>query len=65
MTYYNPYRTTQTEFFNRQIERTYLSGPNIGGAPVGEFLQVHINGAMEYDLVGEVLVDEIFLSSKR
>jgi ribosomal protein S12 methylthiotransferase len=39
--------------------------PNIQGAPVGEFLQVHVNGAMEYDLVGEVLVDEIFLSSKR
>jgi ribosomal protein S12 methylthiotransferase len=39
--------------------------PNISGAPVGEFLQVHINGAMEYDLVGEVMVDEIFVSSKR
>ena len=39
--------------------------PNISGAPVGDFLQVHINGAMEYDLVGEVLMDEIFVSSKR
>lgn len=39
--------------------------PNISGAPIGEFLQVHINGAMEYDLVGEVLMDEIFVSSKR
>ena len=39
--------------------------PNISGAPVGEFLQVHINGAMEYDLVGEVLMEEIFVSSKR
>jgi ribosomal protein S12 methylthiotransferase len=39
--------------------------PNIQGAPVGEFLQVHINGAMEYDLVGEVLVDELFLSQKQ
>ena len=38
--------------------------PNIQGAPVGEFLQVHINGAMEYDLVGEVLMDELFLSRK-
>jgi ribosomal protein S12 methylthiotransferase len=38
--------------------------PNIQGALVGEFLQVHINGAMEYDLVGEVLVDELFLSQK-
>jgi ribosomal protein S12 methylthiotransferase len=38
--------------------------PNVSGAPVGEFLQVHINGAMEYDLVGEVLMDEIFLSRK-
>jgi ribosomal protein S12 methylthiotransferase len=39
--------------------------PNVQGAPVGEFLQVHINGAMEYDLVGEVLINEVFLSSKR
>jgi ribosomal protein S12 methylthiotransferase len=38
--------------------------PNVQGAPVGEFLQVHINGAMEYDLVGEVLINEVFLSSK-
>ncbi len=38
--------------------------PNIQGAPIGEFLQVHINGAMEYDLVGEVLVDELFVSRK-
>ena len=38
--------------------------PGIQGAPVGEFIQVHINGAMEYDLVGEVLMDEIFLSKK-
>jgi len=38
--------------------------PGVRGVPVGEMLQVHINGAMEYDLVGEPLVAEVF-SSKR
>jgi ribosomal protein S12 methylthiotransferase len=38
--------------------------PGVRGVPIGEMLQVHINGAMEYDLVGEPLVAEVF-SSKR
>lgn len=38
--------------------------PGVSGIPVGEMLEVHINSAMEYDLVGEVLVEEIF-SSRR
>jgi ribosomal protein S12 methylthiotransferase len=38
--------------------------PGLSGIPAGEMLQVHINGAMEYDLVGEPLVVETF-SSKR
>ena len=38
--------------------------PGISGIPIGEMLTVHINSAMEYDLVGEVLVEEIF-SSRR
>jgi len=32
--------------------------------PAGTMLQVHINGAMEYDLVGEPLVAETFTSRK-
>ena len=38
--------------------------PGVSGIPIGEMLTVHINSAMEYDLVGEVLVEEIF-SSRR
>jgi ribosomal protein S12 methylthiotransferase len=38
--------------------------PGVRGAPRGAMIQVHINGAMEYDLVGEPLVAEVF-SSKR
>ncbi len=38
--------------------------PGVRGVPRGEMIQVHINGAMEYDLVGEPLVAEVF-SSKR
>lgn len=38
--------------------------PGVKGVPVGEMIQVHINGAMEYDLVGEPLLAETF-SSKR
>jgi len=38
--------------------------PGVRGVPAGEMIQVHINGAMEYDLVGEPLVGETF-SSKR
>ena len=36
--------------------------PGIAEAPAGEILQVHINGALEYDLVGEPLVAETFSS---
>ncbi|HAJ37250.1 MAG TPA: 30S ribosomal protein S12 methylthiotransferase RimO [Chloroflexi bacterium] len=38
--------------------------PGVRGVQRGEMIQVHINGAMEYDLVGEPLVTEVF-SSKR
>lgn len=38
--------------------------PGISGAPIGEMMEVHINGAMEYDLVGEALVVETFRSKK-
>lgn len=36
--------------------------PGIAEAPAGEILQVHINGALEYDLVGEPLMAETFSS---
>ena len=36
--------------------------PGISGLPVGEMIEVMINGAMEYDLVGEPLVVETFSS---
>ena len=36
--------------------------PGIAEAPAGEVLQVHINGALEYDLVGEPLMAETFSS---
>jgi len=38
--------------------------PGITGMPIGEMMEVHINGAMEYDLVGEPLVTETFTSKK-
>ncbi len=38
--------------------------PGISGVSAGEMIQVHINGAMEYDLVGEPLLDEVFSSTK-
>ncbi|MEM7539577.1 MAG: 30S ribosomal protein S12 methylthiotransferase RimO [Chloroflexota bacterium] len=38
--------------------------PGISGVPLGELIEVHINGAMEYDLVGEPLIAETF-SSRR
>jgi ribosomal protein S12 methylthiotransferase len=38
--------------------------PGVRGVAAGEMIEVHINGAMEYDLVGEPLVTEVF-SSKR
>jgi len=36
--------------------------PGIADAPAGIILQVHINGALEYDLVGEPLIAETFSS---
>ena len=36
--------------------------PGIADAPAGAILQVHINGALEYDLVGEPLIAETFSS---
>ncbi|MCB0092901.1 MAG: tRNA (N6-isopentenyl adenosine(37)-C2)-methylthiotransferase MiaB, partial [Caldilineaceae bacterium] len=38
--------------------------PGMRGVPAGEFMEVHINGAMEYDLVGEPLLATTF-SSRR
>lgn len=38
--------------------------PGVSGAPLGSMMEVHINGAMEYDLVGEPLLAETF-SSRR
>jgi len=38
--------------------------PGVRGVQPGEMMQVHINGAMEYDLVGEPLVTEVFSSTR-
>jgi ribosomal protein S12 methylthiotransferase len=38
--------------------------PGLSGVPLGEMIEVHINGAMEYDLVGEPLLMETFRSTK-
>jgi ribosomal protein S12 methylthiotransferase len=38
--------------------------PGISGVPAGSMIEVFINGAMEYDLVGEPLIMETFSSSK-
>ncbi|HMN31037.1 MAG TPA: hypothetical protein PKE45_22975, partial [Caldilineaceae bacterium] len=38
--------------------------PGLRGVAAGEMLDIHINGALEYDLVGEPLVVETFTSSK-
>ncbi|HXF60097.1 MAG TPA: hypothetical protein VNK95_00690, partial [Caldilineaceae bacterium] len=38
--------------------------PGVRGAPLGSMFEVYINGAMEYDLVGEPLVVETFTSRK-
>lgn len=38
--------------------------PGASGVPAGEMIRAHINGAMEYDLVGEVLATESFRSTK-
>lgn len=39
--------------------------PGISGVPAGEMIEVHINGAMEYDLVGEPLLAETFSSRNK
>ena len=39
--------------------------PGLSGVPAGEMIEVYINGAMEYDLVGEPLVAETIRSVKR
>ncbi len=55
------------------LGRTYRDAPEVdglvlipgfSGARTGDMLQVHINGAMEYDLVGEVLRTEVFSSAR-
>lgn len=38
--------------------------PGISGAPIGSMIEVHINGAMEYDLVGEPLLAQTYSSTK-
>ena len=38
--------------------------PGVSGAPIGSMMEVHINGAMEYDLVGEPLLAETFTSNR-
>ncbi|GIV80451.1 MAG: ribosomal protein S12 methylthiotransferase RimO [Litorilinea sp.] len=38
--------------------------PGVKGVPAGEMIDVYINGAMEYDLVGEPLVVETFSSTR-
>lgn len=38
--------------------------PGVSGVPAGEMIEVHINSAMEYDLVGEPLIAETFTSSR-
>jgi len=38
--------------------------PGVSGVPAGELIQVHINGAMEYDLVGEPLLTQTFRSTQ-
>ena len=39
--------------------------PGIANVPAGTMLQVHINGALEYDLVGEPLLAETYSSRKK
>ena len=36
--------------------------PGVQGVPVGEMIEVYVNGAMEYDLVAEPLIAETFRS---
>lgn len=39
--------------------------PGIGGVPAGEMIEILVNGAMEYDLVGEPLLEQTYSSKKR
>jgi ribosomal protein S12 methylthiotransferase len=38
--------------------------PGLSGVPIGEMFQVLINGAMEYDLVGEPVINQVYRSTK-
>lgn len=38
--------------------------PGIRGVPTGEMIEVHVSGAMEYDIVGEPLIAETFSSTR-
>lgn len=38
--------------------------PGLSGVPAGEMIEVFVNGAMEYDLVGEPLVTQTYHSTK-
>jgi ribosomal protein S12 methylthiotransferase len=38
--------------------------PGVRGVPAGEMIEVYVNGAMEYDLVGEPLIAETYSSAK-
>jgi ribosomal protein S12 methylthiotransferase len=38
--------------------------PGLSGVPAGEMIEVFVNGAMEYDLVGEPLVAQTYHSTK-
>jgi ribosomal protein S12 methylthiotransferase len=39
--------------------------PGVADASIGEMIEVYINGAMEYDLVGEPLLMETFASTRQ
>ncbi len=50
--YYNPFRTPQTELFNRRIVRTYVPETPVAGAPVNGFTctwSAATNGALTFD----------------
>ena len=50
--FYNPYRTPQTELFNRRITRTYVPATPVAGAPVNGFTctwKAAPSGALTFD----------------
>ena len=50
--YYNPYRTPQTELFNRRITRTYVPSTPVGGTAVNGFTctwKAAPSGALTFD----------------